>query len=95
MRFEDNGFVTGRDGCNDFGPIQDGEQLDGLRYDVDGDRVRFTGGAAQTVTGCPDLAEYTGRFWAALAGTAIWSIDADRLALVGEDGRVVTFRATD
>ena len=97
VRFEEHGFVTGTDGCNGFGfGESEGEgQTDGLRYDVDGERVVFTGGPVQTTVACPDLDEYVDRFWAALTGTATWSIDADRLRLVGSDGRVVTFRATD
>jgi heat shock protein HslJ len=96
VRFEENGFVTGADGCNGFGygEISD-EQTEGLRYEVDGDRVVFTGNAAQTLIACPDLDEYVERFWSALTGTASWSIDADRLRLVGPDGRIVTFRAAD
>lgn len=96
VRLEENGFVTGSDGCNSFGFSQtEGEGTDGLRHDVEGDRVTFTGDAPSTLVACPDLEEYTDRFWSALTGTATWSIDGDRLALVGEDGRVVTFRAVD
>lgn len=96
VRFEENGFVTGSDGCNGFGfSTIEGEGTDGLRYEVDGDRVTFTGEAPSTLMACPDLDEYVERFWAALTGTATWSIDADRLTIVGEDGRIVTFRAAD
>ena len=94
VRFEDNGSVTGSDGCNAFGSSQiDGEGTDGLRYEVDGERVTFTGDAPTELMACPDLEEYTDRFWAALTGTATWTIDAERLTLVGEDSRIVTFRA--
>ncbi|HAS12504.1 MAG TPA: hypothetical protein DCS55_18655 [Acidimicrobiaceae bacterium] len=96
VRFEESGFVTGDDGCNGFGFGEtDGEATEGLRYEVDGDEVVFTGAPVRELQACPDLEEYADRFWAALTGTATWSIDADRLVLVGEDGRVVTFRATD
>lgn len=96
VRFEGNGFVTGRDGCNDFGfGSAEGEAPDGLRYEVDGDRLVLSGAAASTLIACPDIDEDVDRFWSALTGTVTWSIDADQLRLVGEDGRVVTFRAVD
>ena len=96
VRLEGNGFVTGSDGCNGFGfSTIEGEGTDGVRYEVDGARITFTGDAPSTLMACPDLDEYVDRFWATLTGTVDWSIDADRLTLVGEDGRVVTFRATD
>lgn len=96
VRFEERGFVTGDDGCNGFGFGEtDGEATEGLRFEVDGDEVVFTGAPVRELQACPDLEEYVDRFWAALSGTVDWSIDADRLTLVGEDGRVVTFRATD
>lgn len=96
VRFEESGFVTGDDGCNGFGFGEtDGEVGEGLRYEIDGEQVVLSGAPVRELQACPDLEEYTDRFWAALTGTAAWSIDADRLTLVGEDGRVVTFRATD
>lgn len=95
VRFGEDGFVTGDDGCNEFGFSESDGQADGLRYEVHGDRLAFTGAAVQTLIECPDLEEYVDRFWTALTGTATWSVDADRLTLVGEDGRVVTFRAID
>jgi heat shock protein HslJ len=94
VRFEEDGFVMGHDGCNDFGTGEvDGTQ-DGLRYELDGDQLVLSGAPVRTQVACPDVAEHVDRFWAALTGTATWSVDADRLTLVGEDGRVVTFRAT-
>lgn len=97
VRLLEDGFVTGGDGCNGFGhgaPEADAQV--GLQYELDGDRVRFVGNPPHTLVACPaDLEEYVDRFWAALSGTATWSIDADRLTLVGADGRVVTFRAAD
>lgn len=94
VRFDGNGFVSGSDGCNGFAVGgTEGEATDGLRYEVVGDEVRFTGDAPQTLVACPDLAEYQERFWAALTGTVSWSIDDDRLTLVGEDGGVVALRA--
>jgi heat shock protein HslJ len=96
LRFEEDGFVTGHDGCNEFGHSSDGAGSgDGLRYVVDGSEVAFSGEPVSTQIACPDLVEYTDRFWAALSGTATWSVDADRLTLVGEDGRVVALRAAD
>ncbi|MCO8125716.1 META domain-containing protein [Acidimicrobiia bacterium EGI L10123] len=96
VRFEEGGFVTGSDGCNGFGfSTIEGEGTDGLRYEVDGEEVVFTGAVVSELQACPELEEYTDRFWAVLTGTATWSVDADQLTLVGEDGRVVTFRATD
>ncbi|HSP04955.1 MAG TPA: META domain-containing protein [Acidimicrobiales bacterium] len=95
VRFGEDGFVTGNDGCNAFGTGEvDGTQ-DGLRYQLDGDRVVLSGAPVSTQVACPDVEDYVDRFWAALSGTVTWSVDADRLTLVGEDGRVVTFRATD
>lgn len=94
VRFEEDGFVSGGDGCNGFGRgAPDADAQVGLQYELDGDRVRFVGSPPTTLVACPDRDEYTDRFWAALAGTASWSVDGDRLTLVGEDGRVVTFRA--
>jgi heat shock protein HslJ len=96
VRFEEDGFVTGNDGCNQFGTGEvDGDTQDGLRYQLDGDRLVLSGAPVSTQVACPDVEEYVDRFWAALTGTATWSVDADRLSLVGEDGRVVTFRTTD
>jgi heat shock protein HslJ len=96
VRFEGNGYVTGRDGCNDFGfGGAEGEVTDGLRYEVDGDQLVLTGAPASTMVACPSLDEHLDRFWSALTGTVTWSVEADRLRLTGEDGRAVTFRAVD
>ncbi|HEY1116929.1 MAG TPA: META domain-containing protein [Acidimicrobiales bacterium] len=94
--FREDGFVTGGDGCNGFGlAMIDGVATDGLRYEVDGAEVRFSADAPQTGVACPDLDDHLDRFWAALSGTATFSIDGDRLRLVGEDGRIMALRATD
>lgn len=96
VRFEDDGFITGRDGCNGFGyAVSPGEPAEGRRYEASGDRLVFSGERVTELQACPDLAEYTERFWAALTGTVTWSIDADTLTLVGEDGRSMTLRAAD
>lgn len=96
VRFEEDGFVTGTDGCNRFGTGEvDGSAQDGLRHQLDGEAVVLSGAPVSTLVACLDTEGYTERFWAALTGTATWSVDADRLTLVGEDGRVVTFRAID
>lgn len=96
VRFEDSGFVTGFDGCNQFGTGQaPGEPTDGLRYEVDGDQLTLSGTPVTTEVACPDLTEYVDRFWDVLTGTVTWSVDGDQLRLVGEDGRSVTFRAVE
>jgi heat shock protein HslJ len=90
--FGANGFVVGDDGCNHFGyggPA--GEEPDGLRYEVHGDRIAFTGAAGSTLMLCPSVD--TDRFWAVLSGTVTWTIDASHLTLVAADGRGVTYRA--
>ncbi len=94
--FGENGFVTGSDGCTSFGSsTAEGAATDGLRHAIDGDQITFTGEAPQTPMACPDLEERMERFRTVLRGTVTWSVDSDRLRLVGEDGRVVTLRATD
>lgn len=96
VRFQDDGFVTGFDGCNQFGTGQaPDDPVDGLRYEVDGDQLAFSGTPVMTEVACPDLTEYVDRFWAVLTGTATWSVDGDQLRLVGDDGQVVTFRAVE
>jgi heat shock protein HslJ len=96
VRFEGNGFITGRDGCNGFGYAESpGEPTEGRRYEASGDRLVFGGERVTELQACPDLAEYTERFWAALTGTVTWAIDADTLTLVGEDGRSMTLRAAE
>lgn len=97
VRFEDDGFISGKDGCNQFGYGGDEGAPPGMgrSYEVEGDRLVFTGDRVSHTAGCADLEEYTERFWAALTGTVTWSIDADRLTLVSEDGRSMTLRAVD
>ncbi len=96
LRFEENGFVTGHDGCNSLGFAQgaapDGSGRDlGLRYEVDGDRITFEGGPVQTLVGCED--EYTERFRAALIGTVTHEIEASSLTLLADDARGVMLTA--
>lgn len=94
LELGDDGLVVGSDGCNSFGFGTDQDQVvDGLRYEVDGDRITFSGAPVSTLVGCPDLEEYVERVHAVLTGTVTWEIDADRLTLVAEDGRGVTYRA--
>lgn len=95
LELRDDGLVVGSDGCNGFGygEEQGGAPAMGLQYEVDGDRITFTGEAPSTLIACPDLADYIQRVRAVLAGTVAWSIEADRLTLLAEDGRGVTYRA--
>ena len=91
--FDGTGHVTGDDGCNDFGyagePGQ--ESTDGLRYELDGDHITFSGAAVTTDIACPD--GDTDPFWAVLSGTVTWNIDGSRLTLLDETGKGVTYRA--
>lgn len=91
--FGHNGFVSGHDGCNGFGFAGEpgGEPTDGLRYEVDGDRITFTGSAVTTKAACPDID--TESFWAVLAGTVTFEVEASNLTLTAADGRGATFRA--
>lgn len=93
VKFDENGFVVGNDGCNGFGYSgpDGGAPTDGLRYEVDGDRIRLTGGASHTSMACPDVD--TGHFWAVLSGTITWEIDASRLTLANDDGQGLTLVA--
>ena len=95
VRFEENGFMTGHDGCNGFGYAgqMGADPTDGLRYEVDGDRITFSGSAAHTEMACPDVD--TDRIWAVLSGTVTWTVDGPGLTLVAADDRGVTFRAQD
>jgi heat shock protein HslJ len=96
LDLRDDGLVTGHDGCNGFGfAAPEGEDPDGLRYEVDGDRITFTGDPVSTLIGCDDLQDYVGRYWVVLSGTVSWSIEADRLTLLGDGGRGVTYRARE
>jgi heat shock protein HslJ len=91
--FEANGFVTGSDGCNElgYGGPSAQEPTDGLRYEVDGDRITFSGAPVTTARACPDVD--TDRFWAVLTGTVTWDVDGSRLSLLDETGRGVVYRA--
>lgn len=97
LELRDDGLVVGSDGCNGFGYATgaDGQVTDGLRHQVDGDRVTFTGSPVSEMKACDDLVDYVERARAVLSGTVTWEIDADRLTLVAEDGRGVTYRAAD
>lgn len=89
LRFEPEGFVTGSDGCNDFGYAGESgaEPTDGLRYEIDGDRITFSGGAVSTDMACPDVD--TEHFWAVVDGTVTWEIEASRLTLTADDRGLV------
>jgi heat shock protein HslJ len=91
--FDANGFVTGNDGCNGFGfgGETGAAATDGLRYEIDGNRITFTGSAVTTDMACPGVD--TDRFWAVLMDTVTWTIDGARLTLVADDDRGVTYRA--
>jgi heat shock protein HslJ len=59
---------------------------------VDADTITF-GQSASTRMGCRgEPAELERRVTATLAGTAAWSIRAERLTLIGADGHVLTYR---
>ncbi len=73
--------ASGFDGCNAFT----------APYEVDGDRVVF-GDVSTDDAACDDGQEYVDRFGAVLDGDVAWSIEADRLTLLADDGRGVTFR---
>ncbi len=98
LRFEENGFVTGHDGCNRFGfaegaaPDEAGSDL-GLRYEVDGDRITLEGDTVQTLIDCDD--EYVERFRAVLTGPVAYEIEASSLTLLVDDGRGVTLTAEE
>lgn len=94
LELRDDGLVVGSDGCNGFGyATGDGGVTEGLRHEVAGDRITFSGSPVSEMKACDDLAEYVERARAVLAGTVTWEIDADRLTLVAQDGRGVTYRA--
>lgn len=96
LELRDDGLVTGHDGCNGFGFAgAEGEDPDGLRYEVEGDRITFTGDPVSTLIGCDDLQDDVGRYWVVLSGTVTWSIEADALTLLGDGGRGVTYRAVE
>jgi heat shock protein HslJ len=96
LLLRDDGLVTGHDGCNGFGfGGPEGEEPEGLRYEVEGDRITFTGDPVSTLIGCDDLQDDVGRYWVVLSGTVSWSIEADRLTLLAGGGRGVTYRAVE
>ena len=91
--FDGNGFVTGHDGCNDFGFAGEAGQppTQGLRYEVDENEIAFSGAAVTTDKACPDVE--TDRFWAVLSGSVTWEIDGSRLTLHDDAGHGVSFNA--
>ena len=91
--FEENGFVTGHDGCNGFGYASSADGGSGLRYTVDGDEITFEGEPASTEIACPGREEDVERFHAVLRGTVTARIEASSLTLVAPDGRGVTYSA--
>lgn len=96
LDLRDDGMVTGHDGCNGFGFAgPEGEDPEGLRYEVEGDRITFTGDPVSTLIGCDDLQDHVGRYWVVLSGTVTWSIEADRLTLLADGGRGVTYQAVE
>ena len=92
LELTEDGWVMGSDGCNGFGYGSDGS---GLRYEVDGDSITFSGDAVWTLKSCPEVAEYQQRYRTVLGGTVRWSITADQLSLTAPDGRGVTYQAAD
>ena len=94
LRFEENGFVTGNDGCNGFGHggEEGGPVTDGLAYEVVGDTISFDGAPVSTQILCEDR-EYETRFHAVLSGTVRYEIDGENLTLLADGGRGVTFTA--
>ena len=90
--FDPNGFVTGHDGCNGFGfGGTGGPPTDGLRYEVTGSQITFSGSPVSTQIACPGIDTY--RFWTALDGTIKWDIDGSRLTLINGQDRGITLRA--
>ena len=91
--FDPNGFVTGHDGCNDFGygGTAGDAPTDGLRYEVDGAEISFRGAPASTLIACPEVD--VDRFWAVLSGESRWEVDGSRLTLIDRHGQGVTFVA--
>jgi heat shock protein HslJ len=93
VAFEENGFVTGHDGCNGFGYATSDDGQSGLRYAVDGDEITFEGDPATTEMACPGTEEDVERFHAVLRGTVAARIEASSLTLTAPDGRGVTYAA--
>lgn len=94
VHFEENGFVAGSDGCNDFGYVASGDAddpaPDGLAYEIVGDEIRFTGSWISTLRGCSDTG-YEGRIRHVLTGTVTYEIDGAKLTLTASDGAGVAF----
>ena len=99
VTFEENGFVTGHDGCNGFGyspdaaPDDSGRDI-GKTYDVTADRITFTGTSVSTLIGCNEK-DHRVRFHAVLTGTVTYVLDGSTLTLVDSDNRRVRFEARD
>lgn len=81
IRFEQNGFVTGSDGCNGFGYALvdegegEGESPEGLAYTISGEQIHFTGASVSTLIGCSDN-EYEVRLHHVLAGIVTYEMGA-------------------
>lgn len=99
VRFEENGFVSGSDGCNGFGHVvdetaTDAEQAElGLVYEIDENRITFAGSALSTLRGCPgeNYESYGRAVMAVLRGTVTYQIDGHQLTLRAADGRGVRY----
>jgi heat shock protein HslJ len=99
--FEENGFVSGSDGCNGFGYVVDETATDaeraelGLVYEIDGNRITFAGSPLSTLRGCPgeDYESYGQAVMAVLRGTVTYQIDGHQLTLRAVDGRGVMYTA--
>lgn len=98
VRFENNGFVTGSDGCNGFGYAMEADTQPselGLVYQVEGDRIVLTGSPLSTLRGCPGTSYevYGQGVRAVLQGTVTYEIDGRQLTLQATDGRGVIYTA--
>jgi heat shock protein HslJ len=93
ISFEENGYVSGSDGCNGFGyVVGDGpaDPADGLVYEVVGDEIVFEGSPVSTLIGCSS-SEYEGRVRHVLTGTMRYELSGERLTLVATDGSGAVF----
>lgn len=91
-----DGVVAGFDGCDQLGDAADGggQGDPALRFEVDGDELRFSGTPPDELAGCEAAAaEHAERYRAVLSGTVTWSVAGDRLTITAADGRGVTYRA--
>lgn len=99
VRFEENGFVSGHDGCNGFGYVVDETATDaeraelGLVYEVEAARITFTGSSLSTLRGClgTNHERYSQAVRAVLRGTVTYEIDGRQLTLRANDGRGVIY----